>query len=58
MTEELKNCPFCDRDAKIIRNSGGDIRIVCQQCECQTQLFSHKENAIKRWNTRAGDKNE
>ena len=55
---ELKPCPFCGRVPKV--DDCGDNRYFVK-CECgieQSKLYWQKCDAIRRWNTRKGTKNE
>ena len=65
---ELKPCPFCGGEAKLIKGfpsqqgKGSNIRFVqCKRCNCKTKTFqqlpfeSWRDNeaaAIKAWNER------
>lgn len=48
--EELKKCPFCGGEAKIVGYSL--FWIVCEECLAETAGFATKEEAIKAWNRR------
>lgn len=48
--EELKKCPFCGGEAKIVGYSL--FWIVCEECLTETAGFATKEEAIKAWNRR------
>ena len=55
MSEELKPCPFCGREAEL-RTDGDDsnypIWIQCTKCQAGIEPFPDKEFAILEWNTR------
>lgn len=58
---ELKPCPFCGGDAKLVRReqkygfypSGGTYYIHCKNCLMTTQPRCKKEYVIEAWNRRA-----
>lgn len=60
MTDRLRECPFCDGEAKLLisRNSEGKVqyRIRCHNIDCDvrpsTSWFVCKEEVIERWNRR------
>ena len=56
---ELKPCPFCNREAEITQCQYNDYYVTCKNCGCQLGQdgvayndFGTKEEAIKAWNTR------
>jgi Lar family restriction alleviation protein len=51
--EELKKCPFCGGEAKIVGYSL--FWIVCKECFAETDAFDTKIEAIKAWNRRVND---
>ena len=61
--EELKPCPFCGGEASVDVDDNGYYVVGCDKdacCPCNIfynnrGYYSEKE-AIKRWNTRVGDK--
>jgi len=61
MTEELKNCPWCAEKPIAHRTSKNNMMqyITNMACACgavgKTAKGSTKQEAIKAWNTRAGD---
>lgn len=55
---ELKPCPFCGGEAKIVtyRNEYSRINptlVGCSVCKTQTALYDKRKEAIKAWNRRA-----
>lgn len=48
--EELKKCPFCGGDAKLIGNK--NHWVFCKGCLGESQTFETVEEAIKAWNNR------
>lgn len=58
MSKEIKACPFCGGEAKIIHADDVTLpyRIRCKNINCDvrpsTTWFKHKEDAITKWNTR------
>lgn len=60
MQSELKPCPFCGGEAKIISPLGwGNVRAVecgnSDNCAATGPWFSDEKHAIAAWNTRASD---
>lgn len=59
MTEDLKPCPFCGREATLGWESDAAAigrtkrRVFCGFCGIRT--VQYENDAIKRWNTRASD---
>ena len=49
--EELKPCPFCGGEAKLVVQFGDEFMVLCPNCEAQTN-FHDKEGAIAAWNRR------
>lgn len=53
--EELKPCPFCDRDAKL-ETWYGRYYVECSNYRCKirptTLIYDDKEKAIEYWNKR------
>ena len=47
--EELKACPFCGGEAKIINDNG--FMVKCKQCLANHGWWT-REKATKNWNTR------
>lgn len=61
MTEtELKPCPFCGKTpayARVLYGREKEIRITvhCANCSFNIGFFDGKDEARKKWNTRAED---
>ena len=56
--EELKPCPFCGSEARIVTNNAGSVRIKCTniyKCGARQEWWGMEEDAIKAWNRRAGE---
>ena len=55
MTEELKPCPFCGGEARLVHCMNAPCRVVCEECGCGTRWFAcdDREHAIEEWNRRA-----
>lgn len=57
MSEELKGCPFCGREAYEDIDDNGYRIIKCEDCtaelECGRASTKTSEEAVKEWNTRA-----
>ena len=57
---ELRPCPFCGKTpayAKVIFGMEKEIRVAvhCANCSFNLGFFDGKEEALKKWNTRAED---
>ena len=62
MSEELKTCPFCNKNSGVTVYSQGyamhgelfsiQFGVKCKRCGVERGTYSKKETAIKRWNTR------
>lgn len=60
MTHELKPCPFCGGEAKILIRKvntgffprGGTYYVHCKNCLITTQPRKKLENVIEAWNRR------
>lgn len=53
MNKELKPCPFCGGETKLISDLSEMLNyVLCMDCYCRTQVFTTKARAIKAWNTR------
>lgn len=50
---ELKPCPFCGGEAKIITYADDDKSIKCGKCWAGTSRYMSVERAVFAWNTRA-----
>lgn len=61
MTEKLKSCPFCPGEAAIVNfkphQPEGYWQVMCRKCGIKTRYHQGKYDAVKAWNTRAGDEN-
>lgn len=58
---KLKPCPFCGSEDVEYTNfgKGFDMWLIqCDECEAMFPLLNSREEAIQRWNKRAGDSNE
>lgn len=55
MSEELKPCPFCGGEARLVHCMNAPCRVVCEECGCGTRWFAcdGREHAIDEWNRRA-----
>lgn len=58
--EELKSCPFCGSDAKLVKDDQGGIYAECtsEHCGCSLDYASRDNETtrayiIEQWNTRA-----
>ena len=52
---ELKPCPFCGGEAKIVRlftSTRYDCFVKCTKCDNESGLYTSKQNAVKEWNRR------
>jgi len=53
---ELKNCPFCGGEAKVLSVGSKDhtdwFKSECKGCEVSTNWYPAKSMLIKQWNTR------
>ena len=63
-SEELKKCPvpWCGGDGRLYHPSDGDAwlntekhTVICTECDCETDVFDTKADAIKQWNDRGDD---
>ena len=50
---ELKPCPFCGGEAKMIKIGGATYFIQCNECHSTSGAFSTSEEAVEAWNKRA-----
>lgn len=54
---ELKSCPHCNGNGRIVSVSGfksDRYRAVCEQCGASTRECETKQEAVSAWNMRAG----
>ena len=63
MENELKPCPFCGREAFVLKmNDNGFVTfsVVCEACHASTNGKVKERFAIEAWNCRVGgeDKND
>lgn len=50
---ELKPCPFCGKEARILCPRGRLAWIRCDICSIETKIFETKKQATEFWNGRA-----
>lgn len=54
---DLKPCPFCGMDAKIIHEADDDgdqfYYVYCLGCDAETAGYETREEATNAWNRRA-----
>lgn len=60
MSEELRECPFCNHDALIVayihhRHGTKIYHGECNVCGAESKACDSKEEAIKAWNTRPAE---
>lgn len=60
MSEELKPCPFCGGEAKVIKIPRGDRKYVaiCENDLCMASVGNFsctREDAVRKWNRRVTD---
>lgn len=54
MSEELKPCPFCGGEARIVQASGRMLFcVVCDDCDASGGHYFTEEDAATAWNDRA-----
>ena len=51
---ELRKCPFCGGEARIIGAVGTVFWVKCTECGAETQSEITKQRAAERWNRRVG----
>ena len=52
MSKELKKCPFCGGQAKLIDDDGLPYDVNCIECGAGSPAFMTPELAIEAWNNR------
>ncbi len=53
MKTELKPCPFCGGEAKIVNDEEFEVFFaICKHCNASTRLFDDEVVAIEAWNRR------
>lgn len=70
MDKELKPCPFCGGDGRIIEKikvydsrdkrmcrCTTDFYVRCDRCGAEAEHFDNQNSAIKAWNRRVEDEN-
>lgn len=55
--EQLKPCPFCGKDAKMIKDEAGIYKIFCTGFNCDAQMgwSINKQSLANEWNRRVND---
>ena len=53
MSESLKPCPFCGKDAAKLTSLQGQFVVVCHGCGARGSMCQKEEGASRWWNTRA-----
>jgi len=63
MEDKLLPCPFCGGEAKLHskRENNHSQSVLCLKCDIRLpvwddEYYTSKDNAIKAWNTRVGEK--
>ena len=49
---ELKPCPFCGKEARMVQNGYEHHHVQCVGCACHTMSYETSEEAIRTWNRR------
>lgn len=52
---ELKPCPFCGHDGRVVADGEGNYMVQCNECSASTGWCVDKEEAIEAWNRRKGE---
>ena len=55
---ELRKCPFCGGEARIIGSVGTVFWVKCKECGAETHGEITKQRATEMWNRRAGERDE
>ncbi len=57
MSKELKLCPFCGREAELIKSKRkeGYHLVQCSKCWASTSLNTSAHVAVELWNNRSGE---
>lgn len=54
---DLKPCPFCGGQGKVMIPTGRYLTfyvVMCEECRCRTKEFPDKEMAVEVWDRRSG----
>ena len=52
MSEELKPCPFCGGEARLIHLNDVNKYVECVDCNAESALYDRRIQAIEAWNNR------
>lgn len=52
---ELKPCPFCGHDGRVVADGEGNYMVQCNECSASTGWCVDKEEALEAWNRRKGE---
>lgn len=55
MSEELRNCPFCGKEARYIGTPTQGYHVQCSACLTQSGWGDYGFQVAKKWNTRDPD---
>lgn len=53
--EQLKPCPFCGGEARIVKFINDEYYVKCIYCCAKTDLYGSEFYAIKFWNRRVNE---
>ncbi|ATJ90409.1 hypothetical protein HK16_04020 [Acetobacter senegalensis] len=63
MSGELKSCPFCGDQNKLVATCTDEVTalvlnnwVSCENCDAEGPIKKSRADAIAAWNTRAGEK--